>query len=533
MVAKAKILRVQSPVSGSLPASHVNEYRTEEQHSVHVHESEPLANGRCDFFLLHNITDGSWTAKLAERLYGARFGNGNLRLSLTDWNSARGANTLVEMGKGLWGHRLLGIVVSRAMLREDWPAAQRTIEFLKELAPAEARIVTILKENVTIPPVLRLSEWFDFRNEEHFEETLSDLMSFLREDFTPGGEIPPRSAGLRLDSAERSPSVGSAYSFGVCPAKERILSNLFPVVELPKFVYSAETQFQTESELTEAYAGAGPLPFLLKGSRLYTIEPLSQDSVFAPAVSNGDTREQENFTQWFSRNDRAGWAVELLNNLFRHHAWKRGLRWDKSTEQYYFPRTKPKSVWWKISEHAISREVTAPHMGWIELENQMRAEVQYGWRHQSIRAGFIQMLGNPFLCLEPSWLLTELDGKTPATHQPVVPVLSGPQQQERNGQVLRSLRFWSAVLAKGHHEIRVNTGQAPVRIKLTPLSGFTQFGIPSDQMDYDQLMLTEMEDDLLMPALGPLAQESIFNHEESISSQTLRSSRSEQPQART
>jgi hypothetical protein len=162
----------------------------------------------------------------------------------------------------------------------------------------------------------------------------------------------------------------------------------------------------------------------------------------------------------------------------------------------------------------------------------VRVEVQYGWRHQSIRAGFVQVLGNLFLRLEPSRLLTELDGKTPATTEPVGPVFSGLQQQERDAQVLRSLRFWSVVLAKGHHEIRINTGQAPVRAKLTPLSGFTQFGFPSDQMDYDQLMLTEMEDDLLMPALGPLGQESIFSHEEGISSKTLRGSRREQPAAR-
>ena len=143
-------------------------------------------------------------------------------------------------------------------------------------------------------------------------------------------------------------------------------------------------------------------------------------------------------------------------------------------------------------------------MGWVELENETRAEVQYGWKHQSIRAGFVQVSGNLFLHMEPSWLLTALDGKTPATTRPVGPVFPGSRQPERNGQVLRSLRFWSAVLAKGHHEIRINTGQAPIRAKLTPLSGLTQFGIPSDQMDYDQLMLAEMEDDLLMPALGPL-----------------------------
>jgi hypothetical protein len=142
------------------------------------------------------------------------------------------------------------------------------------------------------------------------------------------------------------------------------------------------------------------------------------------------------------------------------------------------------------------------------------------------------MLGNLCLLLEPSWLLTELDGKTPVTTQPVGPILSGIPQQERNGQILRSLRFWSAVLAKGHHEIRINTGQAPFRTKLTPLSGFALFGMRSDQMDYDQLMFTEMEDDLLMPALGPLEQESIISHEEGISSENLRNIRSEQPQAR-
>jgi hypothetical protein len=449
--------------------------------------------------------------KFIDRLRGARFGNCNLRLSLADWNSETGANPLVEMWKNLHGHSLLAIVISRATVQDDWLASHETVELLKEVAPSERRILTILKENVTIPPLLRLDEWFDFRNENHFEESISDLQSFLMEEFASSGRV---------------------YSFGVSSAKERILSNLFPVVELPKFVYSAETRFETEFELADACANSGPLSCLIKGSRLYTLQHLSPDSSFAPAVANWDTYGQENFSQWLSRQDRVEWAIELLNNLFRQHAWKRGLRWDKSTDQFYFPRTKPKSVWWEIGGQTISREVTAPHIGWIELENQVKAEVQFGWRHQTIRAHFVQTLGNLFLRLEPSWLLTELDGKTAATTQPIGPVFSGSKEQERNGQVLRSLRFWSAVLAKCHHEIRMNTGQAPIRAKLTPLSGFTQFGIPSDRMNYDLMMLAEMEDDLLMPALTPLRQESLFNDEEGVSSTTFRSSRSEQSQAR-
>ncbi len=435
-----------------------------------------------------------------------------MRLSLVDWSSAAAPDTLVEMGKGLCDRGHLAIVVSRAMLQYDWPVALRAIKQLKENIPAVGRIVTILKDNVTIPPSIRLGEWFDFRDENHWEESVSDLLSFLIADFA---------------------STGRVHSLGVSSTKERVLSNLFPVVELPKFVYSVEAQFKTESEVTEACAAAGPLPFILKEARLYTVAPLVPDSVFTPAFRQGEDPRQEVFTQWLSRYDRAGWAIELLNSLFRQHAWKRGLRWQKSTDQFYFPRNKPKSVWWEIGGQTISREVTAPNVGWITLKNSITAEVQYGWRHQSIRAGFVQVSGNLFLRLEPSWLLTELDSKTSATTRPVAPLFSGPQARERNGQVLRSLRFWSAVLAKGHHEIRMNTGQAPVRTRLTPLSGFTQFGIPSDRMNYDLMMLNEMEDDLLMPALGLLKQESLFNDEEGVSSTSIGSPRDEQSQAHT
>jgi hypothetical protein len=479
-------------------------------------------------FLLHNGADASWAAKLMEAFAKARLGNRSLRLALTDWKSTTEAKLLAKENS----HCCLGIMVSRAMLREDWPATRKAMEFFQGHVPTESRVVAILIENVTLPPLLRLCEWFDFRDTSHFEENLSGLIHFLQKDFATSKHALIPKSGSQQGPATGLSSFGETNSLGVRSAKEQIVSNLLPVVEVPKVVSSVETQIQSESELARICDAAGPLAFLLKGTRLYTIEPLSHDSVFAPAVTNWDTREQEDFAPWFFRSDRAAWAIELMNNLFRQHAWKRGLRWDESTDQFYFPRTKPKSIWWEMNGRTISREVTAPHMGWIELENQVRAEIQYGWKHESIRADFVHLGGNLFLRLEPSWLLTGLDGKTPATSQPVGPVFSGSEYRERNGQILRSIRFWSAVLAKGHHEIRVNTGQTPVRVKLTPLSGFTQFGIPGDQMNYDLMMLGAMEDDLLIPALGPLGQERIFNDEEGLSSETLERSRNEQSQAR-
>jgi hypothetical protein len=457
-------------------------------HSIHVSGTKPHAIDASDLFLFHHSADSSWTARLADRLRGVRLKDRNLRLSLANWNEAVGADILLEAEKNVWKAQLLAIVVSRSMLQKDWAPGKRIPKFLQVMHASGSRFVTILKDNASVPPFLRLGEWFDFRNENHFEESTASLAAFLIQNMTLSGKD---------------------YSFGVGPAKERILCNLFPVVELPQFIYSAETRFKTESELSDACAEDGPSSFLIKNFRVYTLECPSQDSTFAFAASDWNSRKQESFMQWFSNPERAGWGIELLNKLLRRHAWKRGLRWDSSTNQFFFPRNKPKSIWWKLGEQTVSREVTAPHMGWVDLENQVKAEIQYGWKHESIRADFVKVQGKIFFHLQPGWLLTKLDSKTPATIQPFKASVSESRSQERNGQILRSWRFWSTVLAKGHHEIRINTGQAPVRTRLTPISGFTEFGISSDRLNYDQIMQTAMEDDLLIPPLGPLDQEII------------------------
>jgi hypothetical protein len=107
-----------------------------------------------------------------------------------------------------------------------------------------------------------------------------------------------------------------------------------------------------------------------------------------------------------------------------------------------------------------------------------------------------------FLRVEPTWLLTK-DGKVPLGGSRVGPVLSHWLNQERNGQILRSIRFWSLVLTRGKNEICIPTGQESIRVGLTPARGLVGFGIVSDTVDYDRLINAEMEDDLAIPELAP------------------------------
>jgi hypothetical protein len=286
--------------------------------------------------------------------------------------------------------------------------------------------------------------------------------------------------------------------------KERIVSNFFPVVEIPNDVFSAETQLHTESEIVDACGGPGPIPFLMKGSRLYSVAPLTGNSVFGAAVNETSKRSQEPIRQWLSDPERAPWALELLNHSLRHHAWKRGMRFDQVQGLFYFTRSKPKNLWWEIGGKTIQREVTAPHTKWNQNEDQTLAEFQCGWRHEAIRASFIQILGALFLRLQPAWFLTELDGKTPATTQPVMSLDSLRPNQQKGGQLLRTLRFWSAVFAKGHRELRIETGTNPIRVRLTPAFGSSQSVLPNDQMDFDTLALTDIDHAQLIPELSPI-----------------------------
>jgi len=457
-----------------------------------------------DLVLYHNAADGTWSKQLAERIRGEGSGNRHFATQLASWNLSSATDILAEAEKCLRGSRFFALVMSKTMLEEDWPALEKLISVLSDLGLAKGRFVSILKENVTMPPVLRLREWIDFRDGHRFEEGVCDLLTLLREDFQSQERSPRMTIGAGSGELTEAAWKTRPLFLGAKKVRERIVSNLFPVVEIPKEIFSAETRFQTESEIMEACGGPGPLPFMLKGSRLYAVAPLTENSVFGPALKEDNKPSQEHFAQWLSDSECAPWAIELLNRLLRYHAWKRGMRFDEGQSLFYFTRSKPKNLWWEIGGKTIQREVTAPHTKWNQIEGDRMAEFQCGWRHEAIRAGFIQVAGSPFLRLEPAWFLTELDGKTPSSTQPVGPVGPFAPNQQRNGHVLRTLRFWSAVLAKGHRELRIDTGTNPIRVRLTPASGSSESALSNDQMDFDNLALTDMDDAQLIPELGPI-----------------------------
>ena len=315
--------------------------------------------------------------------------------------------------------------------------------------------------------------------------------------------LPTKTGSVPRQDAARAPvrPWKTRSLFAASNVSERIASRLFLVVESPKFIFSAESQFQTEQEVVEACGGAGPLPFLLKGSTLYTLSPLTKSSFLGHAIKEGAAISQELFASWRSDAQRSKWAIELLNRFLRLHAWKRGLRFDDGQGLFYFTRSKPKKLWWEVGGKIAQREVTAPNMKYYQVCGQQEVEFQCGWKHEAVRAGFVLCRGCLFVRLEPAWFLTELDGKTPATTQRVAP-LSSSRLNQGAAKLPRALSFWSAVFAKGHRELRIETGGGPVRVRMVCPGSSPPRIVSKEDTTLDYLAVISVEDDGAIPELG-------------------------------
>ena len=469
-----------------------------------------------DIFLCHNGANKPWVEALAEHLETVPYLNRRLGVVFDKWDFDKGKNVVLELERHIDRARFIGIVASKAMLEAEWPTLERTIAVWSDPSGRKGRVLTLLLENVELPPSLRVRNWIDFRDPSKYEEGFVELVALLtdtprkrgRGGFSP--TIPPTNLGYSA-----SPQVITASS-GADKVQEFIVTNLLPITELPLVVQSGDTSIRKKGEIRELTDSAHVPPFILRGGKLYTFSDLHDiDNPLEKAIEP-KTLKDVTFSTWFTNEETKRWGVELLNLVFRQHCWDRYLRFDRDGQRYFFSpfRQRPKRIIWNLNGKR-TREVTTRHFGMRRSEDGKGERFPFGWRHQAIRAEFVHLPMGLFLRVTPTYMLTAEDGKTPRGGPRVGPILSQWLNQERNGQVLRSLRFWSLVLSRGDKEaLIIKTGLEQVKISLAPAGGTMDFGILGDSIDYDRLINAEIEDDLATPELGSEQYSFLFEVEE-------------------
>jgi TIR domain len=88
-------------------------------------------------------------------------------------------NKFLELERYIDQARFIGIVASKAMLQAEWPTLERTIAVWSDPSGRKGRVVTLLLENVELPPSLRVRNWIDFRDPSKYEEGLAELVPLL------------------------------------------------------------------------------------------------------------------------------------------------------------------------------------------------------------------------------------------------------------------------------------------------------------------------------------------------------------------
>jgi hypothetical protein len=140
-----------------------------------------------DIFLSHTGADKPWVEKLARRVEAETYQHRRLSVVFDKWDFAKGANIVAEIDRLIDSSRFIGIVVTKAMLKAEWPTLERSIAVWSDPSGSKGRVIPLLRENVTLPASLRIRNWIDFRDDSRFEEAFAELIRVLRGEQIPRG----------------------------------------------------------------------------------------------------------------------------------------------------------------------------------------------------------------------------------------------------------------------------------------------------------------------------------------------------------
>ena len=468
-----------------------------------------ILQGR-DIFLCHSGVNKPWVENLAVRIEVVPYLDRYLGVVFDKWDFIKGKNVVTEIEAHIDQCRFIGVVVSKAMLESEWATMERTIAVWSDPSGRQGRVIPLLIENVDLPASLRIRNWIDFREPDNFEEAFIELINRLTDTPARRGR-----GGLQLIQSIQAyaptPAVISASNMPDA-IDEQLVANLLPVTALPTVVQAADTPLRKKGAVKRYIGDKHAPPFILRNQQLYTFSDLHDIENPLQNAIEVKTLHDELLAPWFSDENRRRWAIELLNLCLKQHCWERYLRFDGKGQRFSFrPKNEDgKTIRWQLGNTMHSRQVTTRHYAYLKGEDGVPQKQPFGWRHQAVRLSFMHLPNGLFLKLSPTYMLTKENGTTARGGTRVGPILSRWLNQERNGQVLRCLRFRSLVLTRGNQtELYIPTGHESIRISLAPAAGILGFGIRGDTIDYDRLMNAELEDDLAVPELAEIPPEQL------------------------
>jgi hypothetical protein len=250
---------------------------------------------------------------------------------------------------------------------------------------------------------------------------------------------------------------------------EVLISNLMKVISLPDKIWSAPTEKRKHSEVFAIVPR--PDAFVLRGAKLYTLANLGNPQCGLRAVVDDSQIEDELTQSWLGDADKSRWLVELLNRCLRNHLFSLGLKPGKA-HRYFFKPNK------EGGDRVLGDEKRSPKLAYKR---------DGFWVHRSATIQFKRIGCHFFLQIEPGFMFTtdgyNVIGGVNATKKAMQ---WGGRQQ--NDDILRSILFWTRLLAASGKEARIDAGADVIILRALPATGAIPWGIAHDHIHMNSLM---------------------------------------------
>lgn len=263
--------------------------------------------------------------------------------------------------------------------------------------------------------------------------------------------------------------------------EEALWFNLFPVVELPDLIHSADTDYRYPLDIYDRI-GREPIvkdqktsvpSFLLEDKKIYSFSEFDELNPLTLCINSEPTSFSTR--QWLEDNTKHQKLVKLLNFNLKNLCRKRGFDYDSKRDRFYIKYFggKPPEITWKPYKATSTRQLVYPRLS----KNDGR--LLY-CEHFAGRLRFIVLGDGIYLTVEPIRVLT-MDGVTPLDQRRNIRISTKKSFFYHNNNYLYDMKLWLHILAGNKEEIHLGHDKGKITVSILSIGSKVNFGIIDDQ----------------------------------------------------
>lgn len=282
--------------------------------------------------------------------------------------------------------------------------------------------------------------------------------------------------------------------------RDTLYCSALPLTHLPSRVFSAASTFR-EKDFTKIFDQIRYpeqrqdelYPFLLCDKKLFTFHDLSiSDGPFSSIIDIATVACQQSESLWQTTEQRDLY-VRLLNQGLRSYFARKGIRYSKEFDRFYF-KANGDGSFRKMTYRPLNARHSTRLVVWTPEKRSTKTHRPF-WIHLAAKIAF-RFVGEKqwLLTVRPEYYLTQ-DGTIPLDPKKIGPIVTRKKSLMRNSDYLSELNFWVNILSGGAQHVFLHFGNQALFVdsKLIDIS-IDWPGVPNDIKKFKN---TNFEADLI------------------------------------